>query len=53
MISTNSGFNEAPPTKKPSTFALSLKSLAFLPLTEPPYKILVFSACSAPMVLAK
>jgi hypothetical protein len=40
IISKNSGFNDAPPTKNPSMFYLAISSAAFLPVTDPPYIIL-------------
>jgi hypothetical protein len=40
----NSVFNEAPPTKKPSMSGCEASSLAFEPVTDPPYKILVDAA---------
>lgn len=35
MMSTNSGFREAPPTRKPSTSPWDASSLQFAPVTEP------------------
>ena len=49
-ISANSGFNDAPPTKKPSMSGLLDNPGAVLPLADPPYKIRVFSATSAPAI---
>jgi len=40
IISKNSGFNDAPPTKNPSMFGLEINSDAFLAVTDPPYCIL-------------
>ena len=37
IMSKNSGFNEAPPTKNPSISGLDINSTAFLPVTDPPY----------------
>lgn len=37
IMSMNSGFNEAPPTKNPSMSGLDINSAAFLPVTDPPY----------------
>lgn len=36
MISANSGFKEAPPTKNPSISAYPINSWQFFPLTDPP-----------------
>lgn len=48
IISLNSGFKLAPPTKNPSISILAINSAAFLPVTLPPYNILIFLATSAP-----
>jgi len=44
----HSGFKLAPPTKNPSISACCARSLQFLPLTLPPYKMRVASAVSLP-----
>lgn len=36
IMSMNSGFREAPPTKNPSTSGCAANSLQFAPFTEPP-----------------
>uniref|UniRef100_A0A0A9D7L0 TIM n=1 Tax=Arundo donax TaxID=35708 RepID=A0A0A9D7L0_ARUDO len=38
MMSMNSGFNEAPPTRKPSTSGCAASSLQFAAVTEPAEK---------------
>lgn len=40
IISKNSGFKDAPPTKNPSIFGLEISSEAFFAVTDPPYYIL-------------
>ena len=43
-MSLNSGFNEAPPTRKPSTSGMAESSGAFFALAEPPYWMRIASA---------
>ena len=40
-MSAKAGFNEAPPTKNPSTSPCLMSSAALVSVTEPPYMILV------------
>lgn len=47
MISKNSAFKEAPPTKNPSISGFEIKFGAVGAVTEPPYKILTLEATSA------
>ena len=47
MMSTNAGFSDAPPTKKPSMSACFASSPLFFSVTLPPYRMRVFSAASA------
>ena len=46
-ICTNSGFKEAPPTKKPSMSGLAANSLQLAAVTDPPYWIRMAAATSA------
>ena len=43
-MSTNSGFMDAPPTRKPSMSGHAESSGAFLALAEPPYWMRISSA---------
>mmetsp|Transcript_45132 Transcript_45132/g.109845 ORF Transcript_45132/g.109845 Transcript_45132/m.109845 type:complete len:231 (-) Transcript_45132:393-1085(-) len=49
-MSANSGFKEAPPTKKPSMSGFSERPGAVFALADPPYKIRVLAATSAPAI---
>mmetsp|Transcript_8704 Transcript_8704/g.8276 ORF Transcript_8704/g.8276 Transcript_8704/m.8276 type:complete len:262 (-) Transcript_8704:153-938(-) len=49
-ISANSGFKEAPPTRKPSISGFEDRLGAVAAVADPPYRIRVFSAASAPAI---
>ena len=53
IIPANSGFKEAPPTKKPSISYCLMSSPEFFSLTEPPYWIRIPSATSLLTLSAK